>query len=250
MSNFLMHTGPNMPAGGYKSKNYDPRKAHEYYEKHKNLRGRRPPRTSETETNERDRTIAERVERSSRRSDNSSGRPRYDAAGNKRTSAVSLPVTSKGQLTRIKQPGSKGRLSKELSPGSKGTLPKELSPGVKDTPKGSRISKTGRIDKGRRLMPTTSNSQNEKKRTRMDISPYINLPGWENEDIRRLNGGHREHTSTMDQITHFVDNIVFSSPVHTIAQLSDTAHSIVQSGQNFYIDHIRGHRGRVTIEHY
>lgn len=37
----LAHTGANEPPGGYASKYYDPNKAHEYYEKHKKLTGRR-----------------------------------------------------------------------------------------------------------------------------------------------------------------------------------------------------------------
>lgn len=37
----LAHTGANEPPGGYASKYYDPEKAHEYYEKHKKLVGRR-----------------------------------------------------------------------------------------------------------------------------------------------------------------------------------------------------------------
>lgn len=37
----LFHTGENKPAGGYASKYYDPEKAHEYYEKHKKLKGGR-----------------------------------------------------------------------------------------------------------------------------------------------------------------------------------------------------------------
>ena len=37
----LSHTGANEPLGGYASKYYDPEKAHEYYEKHKKLTGRR-----------------------------------------------------------------------------------------------------------------------------------------------------------------------------------------------------------------
>lgn len=37
----IAHTGENKPAGGYASKYYDPEKAHEYYEAHKRLVGRR-----------------------------------------------------------------------------------------------------------------------------------------------------------------------------------------------------------------